>query len=737
MLNFALLTVEDETPADIYRQIHSELSEWLCVKKGIAHLRSPDREDHCWVTNLKDWRRVIGELAAENDLVFCTVDLRIPEGPDGDEPEARHGLAIINEITARQQETIRCCALTGLASSELQQLPGRSVPDVLFDFKGDVEHGYRNIVNYLKSQVLALIKSIGFVDSEERLRRVRLDEPSGKLHDHYLSKAAYYADVPTWHVPTLVIGAPGLGRRTLVEFVAYLADADLHVVDLGTASRSDNRRNFRVLQDAQRRIDQGRDADGGRRVLYYIANLDRYEPGVHSDESENCLWVLRNCLETIRSLGSTQPKGFPVGIAFGVSGEARLRILSPQTRSFIPFLEQCIAETTDFPLQHLGLDQNGWTTDHPRIVSLPSVKQCGIGFVSRVISDRLETLRKTLADRVPGYREQSLTLDDDVRDFLGQKTNWSQHGNFGGLVRALDLAFDRFVDDRAESQFQITRAHLDEQTRERLLRTVLNVDDVRLEFATTEGRNLVVVEYADFHVEDGELLVILGPSGCGKSTILRMLAGLLFPTSGTVSYRGTAVSGPSEKIGFIFQDYSLFPWLTVRQNIEFGPKMRGLEPAGVWSRIEGLLEVAKLAGFENAYASELSGGMRQRVAIVRALANDPDVLLMDEPFGALDVQTRWQMQDFLIETKELTGKTIVFVTHDIDEAVFVGDRIYAATPRPLRLAAEFTVPFSADARNLRLRNDPLFVTLVNKVRGVLLAEATAAERSDHGMGNRE
>jgi ABC-type nitrate/sulfonate/bicarbonate transport system ATPase subunit len=179
----------------------------------------------------------------------------------------------------------------------------------------------------------------------------------------------------------------------------------------------------------------------------------------------------------------------------------------------------------------------------------------------------------------------------------------------------------------------------------------------------------------------------------------------------------------------VFQDYSLFPWLTVRENVAFGPKSRGERPESYGPKAERLLEIAKLTGFEEAFPGQLSGGMRQRVAIVRALANDPDVLLMDEPFGALDLQTRWQMQEFLLETKQVTQKTIVFVTHDIDEAVFVGDRIYIASPRPLSLGECFEVPFSPASRRDKLRRDPVFGALVNRVRDALLAAASKTPAS--------
>ena len=260
--------------------------------------------------------------------------------------------------------------------------------------------------------------------------------------------------------------------------------------------------------------------------------------------------------------------------------------------------------------------------------------------------------------------------------------------------------------------------------------TIFRMEEVRLDLPDARGRPVPVLRRADFCVEEGELLVILGPSGCGKSTILRLLAGLLAPTAGRVLYRDRPHPGPSDRIGMIFQNYSLFPWLTVRKNITFGPRMRGERPEKYRLRAEELIEVARLQGLEDRYPPHLSGGQQQRVAIVRSLVNEPDALLMDEPFGALDVQTRWQMQDFLIETRRLARLTIVFVTHDLDEAVYVGDRIAIASPRPLALGRQFTVPFAPEARKVALRRDPAFVTLVNEVREALLVAVTTPPPED-------
>jgi NitT/TauT family transport system ATP-binding protein len=715
MLSIRLMTVEDENPEAIYSEIHSTLSTWLFIRKGLVALDQAGSEERPWVTNLADWRSAIERLVARHDLTFCTVDLRIPETAQDPTPDARHGLALVQEILSRAESGLRCCVLTGIDGGELESLQEKGAfPEVLFDFKGDRRKGYPNIVNYIRSQVLSLIDELRFPGPDGKPRLVVLGEETGTLRDHYLSKASYFIDPVRWHCPILLIGEDGLGARTLLEFVAYLADADFVALDLRAKSSKQNRENLRALQGL---VDQVAGAQG-KRQLIYVKGLDEYQP----QEGESCLPVLRRLLNSMREVKPGEP--CPVAVAFSVSGENRLRIHSGEARTFLRFLEDHIGEVTGFPLEHLGMDENGWTTGHPRILHVPALKARGAGFMKRTVETQLALLRESADGDLSGDPGGRLSLADDVFDLVVDKVDWSTHDNLAGLHRLLAAAFESFLRDRAVGQWEITRAHLDDQAKEWLRRAVLSMDDVQLAFSTGRGVRLLVVERADFQVEEGELLVILGPSGSGKSTILRMFAGLLEPTSGKVSYRGTAIKGPSEKVGMVFQDYSLFPWLTVRENVAFGPKSRGEKPEAYGSRAERLLEVARLTGFEDAYPGQLSGGMRQRVAIIRALANDPDVLLMDEPFGALDLQTRWQMQEFLLETKRMTQKTIVFVTHDIDEAVFVGNRIYIASPRPLKLGKWFEVPFSPASRTLELRRDPSFVTLVNRVRDALLAAAS-------------
>ena len=219
----------------------------------------------------------------------------------------------------------------------------------------------------------------------------------------------------------------------------------------------------------------------------------------------------------------------------------------------------------------------------------------------------------------------------------------------------------------------------------------LQIRKLSQSFPREDGSILTVLDNLNFEVKDKEFVCILGSSGCGKTTLLRLIAGLDEARSGAIILDGTEIHGTNPKVGFVFQEYSLFPWRTVIDNIAFGLEMKGMGKEERYRIADHYLELVNLSQFRNSYPSELSGGMRQRVAVTRALALDPVLLLMDEPFGALDAQTRNTLQQELLQIWEKTRKTIVFITHSVDEAVFMADRIIVLTPRPGRLCRIFPV----------------------------------------------
>jgi NitT/TauT family transport system ATP-binding protein len=269
----------------------------------------------------------------------------------------------------------------------------------------------------------------------------------------------------------------------------------------------------------------------------------------------------------------------------------------------------------------------------------------------------------------------------------------------------------------------------------------LGLQSVRKEFVVPRtGEEVVAVEDVSLTVEAGEFLVIVGPSGCGKSTILNLLAGLEMPTGGQVLMDARPIEGPAAERGMVFQDYALFPWKTVFENIEFGlrygPRRNAISAALRRERVRQHIELVNLQGSEEKYPHELSGGMRQRCAIARLLANEPEVLLMDEPFAALDAQTRIILQEELLriwgETRsQAERKTVVFITHSIDEAVFLADRVVVMSSHPGRIVRTFDIDLPRP-RQETVRGDPRFQALSQEIWSLIRDEVYRAAMTGAG-----
>ncbi|GAC1474966.1 MAG: ABC transporter ATP-binding protein [Candidatus Dormibacteraceae bacterium] len=252
--------------------------------------------------------------------------------------------------------------------------------------------------------------------------------------------------------------------------------------------------------------------------------------------------------------------------------------------------------------------------------------------------------------------------------------------------------------------------------------------DVAMRFPTRHGE-VRALEKISLTVPDGQFACIVGPSGCGKSTLLNVAAGLVTPTEGEVLVDGKPADSPGADRGMVFQTYSLYPWLSVQRNIEFGLEIKGTSKPERRRQSSELIRLMRLDGFAEAYPKALSGGMKQRVAIARALANDPEVLLMDEPFGALDALTRQIMQEMLTEIWHRYRKTVLFVTHDIDEAIFLGDVIYVMTNRPGRIRTTLQVDLPRP-RTFDMVSGPRFAELRNEVVGIIHEESLKAVESE-------
>lgn len=237
----------------------------------------------------------------------------------------------------------------------------------------------------------------------------------------------------------------------------------------------------------------------------------------------------------------------------------------------------------------------------------------------------------------------------------------------------------------------------------------IEIKDLTMVYQGTE--TTAALEAINLTIEEGEFVTILGPSGCGKSTLLEIVAGLLPQTSGTISLNGKLLSGPSNDIGVVFQDSSLMPWRTIRKNIEFGLEIKKLPKQDIRKVVDRYIKLVGLNGFENKYPHQLSGGMRQRAGLARTLVNNPAVLLMDEPLGAIDHLTRLAIQDEIVDLWKREKKTIIFITHDVSEAVYLGTRVVLLSPRPGRIKQIYETPYYGS----RSRKDREVIETIDKI----------------------
>ena len=252
--------------------------------------------------------------------------------------------------------------------------------------------------------------------------------------------------------------------------------------------------------------------------------------------------------------------------------------------------------------------------------------------------------------------------------------------------------------------------------------STLSIDDVSMRFDLANGEHIQALKNITLELKTGELMSVLGPSGCGKTTLLNIVAGFLAPTEGKLSLNGVPITAPGAERGMVFQQGALFDWMSVRDNVAFGPRMGGQSPSEYAETVDHLLDVVGLKDFKKKAVYELSGGMQQRVALARCLANKPDVILMDEPLGALDALTREKMQSLVLKLWKETGRTIILITHSVEEALLLGERLLVMAPRPGRIHKEYQLPFAdlgvgADLREIKKHPD--FSTTREEILGMI------------------
>ena len=236
-----------------------------------------------------------------------------------------------------------------------------------------------------------------------------------------------------------------------------------------------------------------------------------------------------------------------------------------------------------------------------------------------------------------------------------------------------------------------------------MLMSDLVSQDLNMIFKSQKGETVHALKDISFSLKKGDLLTVLGPSGCGKTTLLNIAAGFLRPTSGTINLAGKEIDGPGVERGMVFQQGALFEWLTVTENVNFGLRMKKEDPITTAKKVDEWLDIVGLQGFGNTPTYQLSGGMQQRVALARCLINDPELILMDEPLGALDALTREKMQSLVLKIWKETGKTIILITHSVEEALLLGEKLYVMAPRPGRIHKEYQLPFATMGLDIDLR----------------------------------
>lgn len=234
--------------------------------------------------------------------------------------------------------------------------------------------------------------------------------------------------------------------------------------------------------------------------------------------------------------------------------------------------------------------------------------------------------------------------------------------------------------------------------------TGLSIENVSMRFDLPNGSHVQALKDVSLDIKEGEIMSVLGPSGCGKTTLLNIVAGFLAATEGKIVMNGHTVTGPDAERGMVFQKGALFEWMSVRENVGFGPRMKGMPKGETTEIVDHLLDTVGLSDFKEKAVYELSGGMQQRVALARCLANDPDVILMDEPLGALDALTREKMQALVLKLWKESGKTVILITHSVEEALLLGERLLVMAPRPGRIHKEYRLPFADRGVDMDLRD---------------------------------
>ncbi len=566
----------------------------------------------------------------------------------------------------------------------------------------------------LSSQILFdLVQRIPSIDVDVKdgtFQVVLADDATGDYRRLFLNRAEQLASPSAQWLPVLLVGDDGAGTDAWLHHLRHLLDADLVPIDLsrGAVMAQQVMSQIRTFLTPQ--------PEGSRARIVYWKCLDRIKLSGPAQQQ-----VFEKLFEAIQAQTQSSDR-FPDTLhVVQIGWTKRLSLATKELRKFIDDIESLICEGSGFARESCPMNSLGYVEGPPRVVVFPSLKDCGRGYIRRLLDTRLAA------------GDNAIRLGDDLTDALVRDVDWDGQGGIAGLYATVDSAISRC---RASGRDMATLEDAPQELSSVIgaARPVrLTLESLSYSYSTAAGPVEAVRDFS-FSVREGDIVMVVGPSGCGKTTVLRLIAGLLRPSSGRSLVDGLEVVRPQGKVGLVFQSYTSYPWLSVYKNVEFGLSIqRPFDRVKAKATVEALLKAVGLEAFKNVYVSSLSGGMRQRVAIARALAVEPEVVLMDEPFGALDAQTRWTMQELLLEIRNRFQMTVVFVTHDIEEAVFLGSRVVVCAARPLRPIRTFRIPFRWEERTPELKGRPDFVNLREQIRQILEKESRNLEPVAKGI----
>lgn len=742
-----LLTVEDDRAVGpiAHALLRAELEKWVLFRRGILRFwkkpgSNQDSSSHAapgadWVETRRCWEREVGSTP-EDVLVLSTIDLAIPES-EGQPPQRENGFSIIDQCVGDPRLPFCVVSVHGENRSDLPEVPFLPRPD--FSPEGDLVWDDREVDVFMRQVRRMLIEYTDRIqlvvpakpDSGRLVKRTILLAPdqTGALRDIYLHQIPDYVESADGAGILLLEGTPGSGRGLVVRFLANLMEAEVEFLDFKAA---DAERGLRLLERLKELSGRDGAGDDGEKVLAYVT-LPADKDFKTNPFAAQFLAVFEELLR-YRMAEADLGQGPHGGVVFYLPREDR-GALTSQRRNDLGMLIRRRIESDVLPSAHIvlpGIQERG----HAYVKALSEL------LLQEALEARFGPAEGTVALPVADYRLGKFLADSlagSSKQFPVPPSVGQSKAELAVLASSIDPS-QQAKELTCRDYFRCEDAQWKEQLREDLEDDCLVVRGVTLYYPQSGREPLWVigrrdgarVRPVDLTVESGQCLSIVGPSGCGKSSLLRIIAGLVKPSGACEASVSVLKAGdirsleqdsavdednlvgrPGRERGVVFQDYTCFPWLTAVDNVAHALRIHGVTRADAREQARTYLKAVRLGECADHYPAQLSGGQKQRVAIARSLAAGPEVLLMDEPFGALDAQTRAEMQNLLNRLRKQLRLTVVIVTHDVEEAIFVGDRVFVCSARPLICLEELPIGFRH--RNATMKRSPAFRELESHI----------------------